>query len=181
MIKTEEKTEKWYTIKVQNNRERTISEKLKFEMMREFGEEVDFLIPTKETISIKEGKKVQREQILYPGYIFVETNSIDKIAHLVKITNGATNVLRDSKGDPIILRKSEVDRMIGERESNKSFIGSPFLPGEKVEIVNGPFSNFNGKIESIDIEKNKVKVEVIIFGRSSAVDLTLEDIIKFSK
>lgn len=178
MITAEAKTKNWYTIKVQNNREKSVSERLKSEMMREFNQEISFLIPTQGIISVKDGKKVQKEQILYPGYIFVETNNIDKIAHLVKTTNGATNVLRDNKGTPIILKQSEVDRMIGEKEANKVSLETSFVLGEKVEIVSGPFAKFKGNIESMDIDKNKVKVEVLIFGRATFVDLTLADITK---
>jgi transcriptional antiterminator NusG len=179
MITAEAKTKNWYTIMVQNNRERTVSERLKSEMMREFNEEVNFLIPTQGVISVKDGKRVQKEQILYPGYIFVETKTIDKIDHLVKTTNGATNVLRDNKGTPIILKQSEVDRMIGEKEANKSAImNTSFVVGEKIIIISGPFSKFKGTISFIDEEKDKVKVEVLIFGRATAVDLTLVDISK---
>jgi transcriptional antiterminator NusG len=180
MITTEKKTKNWYTIKVQNNREKSISERLRYEMMREFNEEVTFLIPTQGILSIKDGKKVQKEQILYPGYIFVETSNVDKIAHLVKSTNGATNVLRDNKGTPIILKQSEVDRMIGEKANNEQVIlTTAFLVGEKVEITTGPFAKFKGTITALELDKNKVKVEVLIFGRATNVDLTLSDIVKY--
>ena len=171
---------KWYTVKVQNNREKSVSEKLKTEMVRDFKEEVHVLIPMKTISTVKSGKIKQKEQIMYPGYIFVETSTIDKIAHLVKTTNGATNVLRDNKGTPIILKQSEVERMFGEKEANKVSLETAFVVGEKVEIVNGPFAKFKGEVESIDIDKNKVKVEVLIFGRATFVDLTLEDITKYN-
>lgn len=179
MITLEAKTKNWYTIKVQNNREKSVSERLKYEMMREFNEEVNFLIPTQGVMSVKDGKKVVKDQILYPGYLFVETTSIDKIAHLVKTTNGATNVLKDNKGKPIVMKQSEIDRMIGEKEANKEKLDSSFVVGEKVQIINGPFAKFNGKIEELQVDKNKVKVEVLIFGRSTLVELTLVDITKY--
>ncbi len=178
MIQTEVKAKNWYTVKVQNNREKSVSERLKSDMKREYGEDVVFLIPTQLTIDIKEGKKVQKEKVLYPGYVFVQTNSIDKVAHLVKSTNGATNILRDNKGVAIILKQSEVDRMIGEKESNKNVIETQFIVGETVEIVTGPFAKFKGSVDWIDVDKNKVKVEVLIFGRSTLVDLTIGDILK---
>ena len=149
-------------------------------MMREFKEEVQFFIPTQGVLSVKNGKKVVKEQLLYPGYIFVETSSIDRIDHLVKTTNGATNVLKDTKGIPIILKQSEVDRMLGEKEANKEALETAFVVGEKVKIINGPFANFNGKIDELNVEKNRLKVEVLIFGRSTLVELTLVDITKFN-
>jgi len=180
MITLEAKTKNWYTIKVQNNREKSVSERLKFEMMREFNEEVNFFIPTQGFVSVKNGKKVIKDQILYPGYIFVETENIDKINYLVKITNGATSVLKDNKEVPIILKQSEVDRMFGDKELNKVSIDTLFSIGEQVEIINGPFTKFKGSINSIDVEKNKVRVEVLIFGRATNVDLTLVDITKYN-
>lgn len=180
MITLETKTKNWYTVKVQNNREKSVSERLKLDMMREFNEEVQFFIPTQGVLSVKNGKKVVKEQLLYPGYIFVETSSIDRINHLVKTTNGATNVLKDNKGTPIILKQSEIDRMLGEKEANKESLESSFVLGEKVKIINGPFANFNGKIEEMNVEKNRLKVEVLIFGRSTLVELTLVDITKFN-
>ena len=180
MITLETKTKNWYTVKVQNNREKSVSERLKLDMMREFNEEVQFFIPTQGVLSVKNGKKVVKEQLLYPGYIFVETSSIDRINHLVKTTNGATNVLKDNKGIPIILKQSEIDRMLGEKEANKESPESSFVLGEKVKIINGPFANFNGKIEEMNVEKNRLKVEVLIFGRSTLVELTLVDITKFN-
>ena len=100
---------KWYTVKVQSNREKSVSEKLRQDMIREFKEEVNVLIPTQKLSVIKNGKVKHKEQLLYPGYIFVETESIDKVLHFVKIINGITNVLKDPQGNPIVMRQSEID------------------------------------------------------------------------
>jgi len=175
------KTKNWYTIKVQNNREKSISEKLKSDMRRDYGLEVHFLIPTKGIASIKSGKKVIKEQIIYPGYIFCQTEEIDKVAHLVKSIPGASNVLRDDKGKAIVLKQSEIDKMIVDKEVTKAMIESAFIEDEVIEIINGPFAKFRGTVQSIDVEKNKVKVEVLIFGRPSSVELTLDDINKISE
>ena len=168
----------WYTIKVQSNREKSVSEKLKLDMMRDFKEEIDVLIPTQKFSIIKDGKVKQREQLLYPGYIFVETESIDRILHFVKTINGMTNVLKDPQGNPIIMRKSEIDRMNGEVERRKDSDKGLYAIGQEVSITNGPFSSFRGKIQTLDYEKDKVKIEVSIFGRATIVDLTLDDISK---
>lgn len=168
----------WYTVKVQSNRERSVSEKLKFDMMREFKEEVDVLIPTQKLSIIKNGKIKQKEQLLYPGYIFVETESIDKVLHFVKTINGMTSVLKDPQGNPIVMRQSEIERMTGEVERRKESDKGLYAIGQEVGITNGPFSSFRGKIQSLDYEKDKVRIEVSIFGRPTIVDLTLEDISK---
>lgn len=175
---TEVKEKNWYTVKVQNNREKSISEKLKSDMIRDYGIEITTMIPTRGIASVKNGKKVIKEQILYPGYVFVHTNSIDKVAHLVKSTVGASTVLRDDKGLAVPLKQAEIDRIIGEREAVKAMIESAFITGEKIEIITGPFNKFRGTVDWIDQEKNKVRVEVSIFGRPSLVDLTIDDINK---
>jgi transcriptional antiterminator NusG len=168
----------WYTVKVQSNREKSVSEKLKFDMMREFKEEVNVLIPSQKFSIIKNGKVKQKEQLLYPGYIFVETQSIDKILHFVKVINGITSVLKDPQGNPIVLRKSEIERMAGEIEERKSIDKGIYAINQEVSVVNGPFASFRGKIQSLDYEKDKVRIEVMIFGRATIVDLTLNDISK---
>ncbi len=168
----------WYTIKVQSNREKSVSEKLKMEMMRDFKEEVDVLIPSQKFSVVKDGKVKQKEQLLYPGYIFVETQSIDKVLHFVKVINGLTNVLKDPQGNPIVMRKSEIERMTGEVEKRKESDKGLYAIGQEVSITNGPFSSFRGKIQTLDYEKDKVKIEVTIFGRATIVDLTLGDISK---
>lgn len=170
---------RWYTVKVQSNREKSVSEKLKFDMMREFKEEVNILIPSQYFSVIKNGKVKQKEQLLYPGYIFVETESIDKVLHFSKIINGMNNVLKDPQGNPIIMRNSEIERMTGEIEERKSSaVKGLYAIGQEVSIINGPFSSFIGKVQTIDYEKDKVKIEVSIFGRATIVDLTIADISK---
>lgn len=174
----EVKEKKWYTIKVQNNREKSVSERIKTDMKKYYESELNFLIPTKVVASVKNGKKVIKEQILYPGYVFVETELIEKVEYLVKGTTGATNVLKNSRGLPQPLKPVEIKKMILEKEKTKEVAESSFLIGEKVEIIYGPFTSFKGIIQSLDSEKNKVKVEVPIFGRSTSIDLTLTEIIK---
>jgi transcriptional antiterminator NusG len=174
----EVKEKKWYTVKVQSNREKSVSEKLKLDMDRDFKEEVNVLIPTQKLSFIKNGKVKQKENLLYPGYIFVETGSIDKILHFVKIINGMTSVLKDPQGNPIVLRNSEIERMTGEIEHRKSIDKGLYAIGEEVSVINGPFASFRGKIQTLDYEKDKVKIEVSIFGRVTIVDLTLADISK---
>ena len=169
----------WYTVKVQSNRERSVSEKLKMEMMRDFKEEVNVLIPSQTLSMMKNGKVQKKEQLLYPGYIFVETESIDKVLHFSKIINGMNNVLKDPQGNPIVMRKSEIDRMTGEVEERKLSVDKGlYAIGQEVSVINGPFASFRGKIQTIDYEKDKIKIEVSIFGRATIVDLTLADISK---
>ncbi len=169
---------KWYTVKVQNNRENSVSDKLKTEMIRDFNEDVNVLIPTKTVSSVKAGKIKHKQQVMYPGYIFVETASVDKVLHFVKVINGMSGVLKDPQGNPIVMRRSEIEKMTGIIEEVNKNSKDLFVLGEEVTVINGPFSTFRGKIQSIDFEKDKIKLEVSIFGRATIVDLTLADISK---
>jgi transcriptional antiterminator NusG len=169
---------KWYTVKVQNNREKSVSEKLKSEMLRDFSEELNVLIPTKTISTLKSGKIKHKVQVMYPGYIFVETSSVDKVSHFVKVINGMSGLLKDNSGNPIVMRNSEIEKMTGIVEEAKKQNTSLYLVGEEVNVKNGPFSGFKGKIQTIDFEKDKIKLEVFIFGRSTIIDLTVNDISK---
>jgi transcriptional antiterminator NusG len=168
----------WYTVKVQNNREKSVSEKLKTEMIRDFKEDVNVLIPTRTISTVKAGKIKQKEQIMYPGYIFVETASVDKVLHFVRVINGMSGVLKDPQGNPVIMRKSEIEKMTGVIEEVNRNSKNLYMIGEEVSVTNGPFSGFKGKIQSLDFEKDKIKLEVFIFGRSTILDVTLNDISK---
>ena len=168
----------WYTIKVQNNREKSVSEKLKSDAERDYGFTPKFMIPTKAEASIKNGKRVIKEKVLYTGYLFVQTDRISTLISMVKRTNGATNVLCDAKGNPIPLKQKEVDRIFSEKDKTKRIIESKFTVGEKVQVIKAPFYEFVGSIEEMDNEKNKVKLQILIFGRPTTVEMTLDDIVK---
>ena len=180
MIVTEKQAMKWYTVKVQTQREKSVSERLKLEMMREFNEEVNVMAPFKRILTLKDGKKIPKEELLYPGYVFVETMSPDKLNHVIKFTVGANNILSDNNKKPITLRQSEVDKMFGVKDEIIDSTREHYIPGETVMILDGAFTNFKGIIETVDNDKNKVKVEVLIFGRKNHVDLQLEDITKYN-
>lgn len=179
-LNKEKKVNQWYTIKVQNNREKSVSDRIKLEMKRDYNEDVNIMIPTQNTIKFKDGKKVEKSKLLIPGYIFAETYSVDKLNHVIKSVTGATNLLKDTSGMPIPLRQSEVDKMLGVQDS-VSNIKDLYHEGETVLILNGPFTNFKGTIDSIDFDKEKVKVEVPIFGRKNIVELFMVDISAYNE
>ena len=170
---------KWYTIKVQNNRERTVSQRLQTEMFREFNEQLNIIIPSMGIVSLKNGKNKTKEKLLYPGYIFVETDNIDKIGHLVKQTDGATNILKDDKGNPVFLRDQEVKKMIAQKEEVNDLKANSFQIGEKVTVQSGPFQGFSGDIDFI--EKDRIRVDVSIFGRITKVDITSAEIVRYQE
>ena len=171
---------KWYTVKVQSNREKSISERIKSEMTR-IENEATVIVPMEKVYFAKNGKKAYREKIMYPGYIFVETNSLGSLQEALKFVPGTSGVLKSkTTGEPTILRKSEIDKIL--EDFNKAIVEDidlyNFVVGEEVQVVGGPFDKFKGTIDEINKEKAKVKVCVMIFGRPTPVDLSLDQIEK---
>ena len=131
------------------------------------------LVPTQEVVEIKNGKKVNVERKLYPGYVLVEMVLDQETAHVV---NGIQGVIKFVGHDrfPQPLRPDEVNRLLGivdevEQEAPKEEI--PFLVGQAVAITEGPFTDFNGTVEEVIPDKGKVRVSVSLFGRPTSVEL----------
>jgi len=172
-----EKEKKWYTLKVQSNREKSITERLVSEMDRE-GQNIRTLVPTERVFFSKNGKKAHREKILYPGYIFVGTENLSILQDVIKNIPGATGLLKSKSGELSVLKENEIDRMLTEADKPKDDIDLyNFSVGEEVKVISGPFSEFKGTIISKD-KSNKVCVSVPIFGRHTPIDLDLGQIEK---
>jgi transcriptional antiterminator NusG len=177
-----ETTMKWYVLRAAGNKERSVAEKLIKEgdvgdLMGKLGR---VIVPIENSFYLKNGKKIKRERVKFPGYVFIETNAIGELKFFLKGLNGVSGFLTSRSGEILPLSNTEVTRMIGDFEESKEIIENEvrFLVGEEVKILDGPFTTFNGKIESIDGEK--VKVGVLIFGRSTSIDLNIHQIDKKS-
>lgn len=168
------KTMKWYIVRAQSNRERSVSERIvkdgeTGDLMGKIGR---VIVPTEKSFHLKNGKKVQREKVMYPGYIFVETNAVGELKYYLKGVNGATGFLTSRDKTIQSLTQAEVDRMLGIQKE-KEVVAEQFdhfIPGESVKVLDGPFTGFTGTVESI--KDQKVKVEVMIFGRKNLVELS---------
>lgn len=178
----EKKGTTWYTIKVQSNHERSVSEKLRLEVEREGLKNVkQILVPLEKNYYIKEGKKLSRDKVIYPGYAFVEVDVIGELQFLLKQIGGNSGLLKDRSGNPIPISQSEIDRMVGTIEDKKISDDNKFIVDEMVTINSGAFSGFKGTIEEINLEKNKVKLSVSIFGRITYMDLDFKQIEKIDE
>lgn len=173
-IKVKEQS-RFYAVRTMNNRENKVKERLLKELEISGLDKMvsQVLIPTEKTVSVKNGKKVHREKVLYPGYIFVETSAKGEIGRLLKGIDGTSGFVRERNGTITPMKKYEVDRMlqIQEQSDSKEF-SDIYALGEEVEIIDGPFSSFKGKIEKMDEQKEKLTLNVLIFGRPTPVDLT---------
>ena len=136
------------------------------------------LVPTQEVVEIKNGKKVTVERKLYPGYVLVEMVWNQETSHTINSIQGVIKFVHHGPGgptkEPMALRNDEVKRLLGiavevEPEEPKEEI--PFLIGQAVSITEGPFTDFNGTVEEVIVDKGKVRVSVSLFGRPTSVEL----------
>lgn len=170
---------KWYIVRAQANRERSVSERIlkageKGDLIGKIGQVV---VPMEKSFFLKNGKKVMREKVMFPGYIFVETNAVGELKYFIKECNGATGFLTNRAGEVQPLSQNEVNRMLGQhQEMQEKKIESTFVHGEEIKIVDGPFNGFVGAIE--EIKDQKVKVGVLIFGRKTMLELNTMQIDK---
>jgi transcriptional antiterminator NusG len=166
---------KWYAVRVQNNQEKGVLERIRSEIKylnleSKLGRAI---IPTEKVLTIKNGKKYLREKTTYPGYIFIETSIQGELSNILKGIKGASGFVRTRSGDVTPMKEYEVKKILDEQEvSNNIDLSKIYTVGEEVEIVDGPFSSFSGKITGIDLGKERLKIGVSIFGRITEVDLT---------
>jgi transcriptional antiterminator NusG len=132
------------------------------------------LVPTQEVVEIKNGKKVNVERKLYPGYVLVEMEMNQETAHVVNGIQGVIKFVGHDQRFPQPLRPDEVNRLLGiavEQEEEEPKEEIPFLVGQAVAITEGPFTDFNGTVEEVMVDKGKVRVSVSLFGRPTSVEL----------
>ncbi len=132
------------------------------------------LVPTQEVVEIKNGKKVNVERKLYPGYVLVEMVMNQETAHVINSIQGVIKFVGHDQRFPQPLRADEVNRLLGiaeETEEAEPKEEIPFLVGQAVEITEGPFTDFSGTVEEVIADKGKVRVSVSLFGRPTSVEL----------
>jgi transcriptional antiterminator NusG len=131
------------------------------------------LVPAEQVVEIKNGKKVTVERKVFPGYVLVEMEVSEDTQHTINAIQGVIKFVGKER-DPQPLRDDEVKRLLGialEEEVAAPKEEIPFLVGQAVAIVDGPFTDFNGTIEEVMVDKGKVRVSVSLFGRPTSVEL----------
>ena len=169
---------KWYVVRAISGQENKIKTFIDNEVKRlnlsNFVEEV--IVPTQKVVQIRNGKKVSKEKVYFPGYIMVKANLTGEIPHIIKSVTNVIGFLGETKGgEPVPLRTAEVNRMLGkvdELTMTTEHIAIPFTRGENVKVIDGPFNGFNGSIEKVNEEKRKLEVMVKIFGRKTPLELS---------
>lgn len=136
-------------------------------------------VPTETVTEVRRGKKVQSERKFFPGYVLAKLSMNDDVYHLVKNTPKVTGFL-GSSGKPQAISEAEAARILNSKEeaaaAPKHQIKVDYEIGDSVKVLEGPFASFNGVVEELDFDKNKVKVSVSIFGRATPVELDFEQV-----
>ncbi|MDD3458029.1 MAG: transcription termination/antitermination protein NusG [Weeksellaceae bacterium] len=176
---------KWYVLKTVSGQELKIKAYIEDEI--EYHKLQDYIgqivVPMEKVIQIKNGKKVQKEKVYYPGYVMIEAELKGEVPHIIKSIPGVISFLSATKGgEPIPMRMSEVNKMLGRvdelAESDENLMNIPYLVGETVKIIDGPFNGFSGTVEKINEEKRKLEVMVLIFGRKNPLELSFMQVEK---
>ena len=177
-------TKKWYVLRAIGGKEKKVKEYIENEIangdLKGYVEQV--LIPTEKVYQIRNGKKISKERNFFPGYVLIEASLVGEVTHTLRNIPNVIGFLGDTKGgDPVPMRQNEVNRILGrvdELAETEEELNIPYVVGETVKVIDGPFNNFNGVIEEVNEEKKKLKVMVKIFGRKTPLELSFMQVEK---
>ena len=169
-------TARWYIVHAHSGFEKKVAQAIKEQAVQKnlVDKIEDVVVPIEEVTEVRRGKKVQSERKFFPGYVLVKMELTDPTWHMVKNTPKVTGFLGGGKGGkPVPITEKEAEALFAQVRDGlaPSRSGIVFEVGENVKITDGPFDTFTGVIESVDEEKQRVKVSVSIFGRATPVDL----------
>lgn len=175
---------KWYVVRAVSGQENKVKAYIETEInrlgMSDYISQV--LVPTEKVVQVRDGKKIAKDKVYFPGYVMIEANLVGEIPHIIKSITSVIGFLGEVKGgDPVPLRMSEVNRMLGkvdELSVNTDNQNIPYTIGETIKVIDGPFNGFNGTIEKINEDKRKLEVMVKIFGRKTPLELAFMQVEK---
>jgi transcription termination/antitermination protein NusG len=181
---TDNNVKKWYVVRAVSGQENKVKAYIETEInrlsMADYISQV--LVPTEKIVTVKEGKKIVKDKVYFPGYVMIEANLAGEIPHIIKSITSVIGFLGEVKGgDPVPLRMSEVNRMLGKVDELAVKTDShaiPFTINETIKVIDGPFNGFNGTVEKINEEKRKLEVMVKIFGRKTPLELSFMQVEK---
>ncbi len=175
-------SKRWYVIHAfsgfEKQVQRSLTERItRAEMEDMFGE---ILVPTEEVVEMKGGQKRRSDRKFFPGYVLVEMEMNDETWHLVKEVPKVMGFIGGTSDKPAAISQKEADTILSRVQEG---VDKPrpkilFEPGEMVRVVDGPFNDFNGTVEEVNYEKSRLRVAVLIFGRSTPVELNFHQVEK---
>ena len=170
----------WYVVNsysgYENKAKEQLLERIERENLHEFFGGIE--VPTQTITEMKAGKEKVTEKKFFPGYVLVQMEMNDETWHLVKETPRVLGFIGGTKNNPKPISEAEANKLLQQQEEGiqPSSQITTFEPGEMIRVIDGPFNDFSGVVEEIDQEKSKVKVAVMIFGRSTPVELDFTQI-----
>ncbi len=175
-------SKRWYVVHAHSNFEYQVKKALEERIQRLGMEEYfgEILVPTEEVVEMRVGEKRKSQRKFFPGYVLVQMDLNDETWHLVKSAPRVLGFIGGTADRPAPISDKEA-RTILERMEEGITKPKPkvlYEPGEVVRVIEGPFADFNGVVEEVDYEKSKIKVSVLIFGRSTPVDLNFDQVTK---
>lgn len=172
---------RWYSVSVLSNYEKKIAEQIRQKASEQGLEDRidEVMVPTEEVIEMRRGKKVQAERRFMPGYVLVHMEMSDETYHLISSINRVTGFL-GPQGRPMPMRDAEVNAILNRVEEGEAQPRNliRFEVGERVKVGDGPFEGFDGMVEGVDDNAQRLKVSVSIFGRATPVDLEFSQVTK---
>ena len=175
-------SKRWYVVHAYSGFEKNVARSLKERLARSglddfFGE---ILVPTEEVVEMRGGQKRRSERKFFPGYMLVQMELNDETWHLVKETPRVLGFIGGKADQPAPLSEAEANAILDRvaAGSDKVTPKTIFEPGEVVRVVDGPFNDFNGVVEQVNYDKNRLQVAVTIFGRSTPVELDFSQVEK---
>ena len=166
---------RWYVVHAYSGMEKAVERNI-VERIQQAGMQSKFgriLVPTEEVVEIKNGQKKTTERRFFPGYVFVEMIMDDESWHLIKHTNKVTGFVGGARNRPAPISQEDVLKIVNQMQqgTDKPRHKVEFMVGEFIRVKDGPFTDFNGTVEEVNYEKNKMRVSVTIFGRATPVEL----------
>jgi transcription termination/antitermination protein NusG len=173
---------RWYVVHAYSGYENYVKKTLqeyidRANMQEHFG---DILVPSEEVVEIRDGKKRKSERKFFPGYVLVQMEMDDAVWHLVRSVPRVMGFIGGTADKPAPITDREANQILQRMEEGAERPRPKVLfePGEVVRVTNGPFADFEAVVEEVDYEKNKLKVSVLIFGRSTPVELEFTQVEK---
>lgn len=175
-------TKRWYVVQAYSGYEKHVMRSLneRVQIMEQEDNFGDILVPTEEVVEIRDGKKRKSERKFYPGYVLVQMDMNDDSWHLVKGTSRVLGFIGGTADKPSPITEREANAILQRVNDgvDKPRPKTLFEVGEVVRVSEGPFADFNGVVEEVDYDKSRIKVAVLIFGRSTPVDLEFSQVEK---
>jgi transcription termination/antitermination protein NusG len=173
---------RWYVVQAYSGYEKMVVQALQERIRQEGLEDMfgEILVPTEEVVELRDGQKKKSERKFFPGYVLVEMIMDEKTWHLVRSTPRVLRFIGGTSDKPAPISPKEAENILQHMQasSEKPKPKVLFEAGEVVRVIDGPFADFNGVVEEVNYEKNRLRVAVLIFGRSTPVELQFDQVEK---